>query len=219
MSLGKVGELYPDFANNIDDFQEILTVLKGYGGSDPSKVLNLIKKMGGINIAEGGSVDYKQGIIPTEAREVALKQFRKDIFDAGMAVDTENMAKGNVTNNIIASMYENLNMKASGFEQELQDFWRKINFIINRYFEMMGIDTRVSGELVFDRTILVNQKERAEENKIDLENLSLLSGFVSEEMIAEIINNLEFVKKNSNMTKEEILKSVLDKSQDFLIEE
>lgn len=208
-----------DFANNIDDFQEILTVLKGYGGSDPSKVLNLIKKMGGINIAEGGSVDYKQGIIPTEAREVALKQFRKDIFDAGMAVDTENMAKGNVTNNIIASMYENLNMKASGFEQELQDFWRKINFIINRYFEMMGIDTRVSGELVFDRTILVNQKERAEENKIDLENLSLLSGFVSEEMIAEIINNLEFVKKNSNMTKEEILKSVLDKSQDFLIEE
>src|SRR6056297_963861 len=37
-----------DFANNIDDFQEIITILKGYGGDNPAQFLNQMKRLGAV---------------------------------------------------------------------------------------------------------------------------------------------------------------------------
>jgi len=208
-----------DFMNNIDDFQEILMVIKGYAGSNPARVLNKLKQMGGVNVDSEGDVDYKQAKIPVEARKEALKQLRKDIFDAGMAVDTDRIATGNVTNNIIAAMYENLNMKANQFEQELQDFWRKLNKVINRYFEITNDSRRVEGELIFDRTMLVNQKEKSEEYKLEVEAATKLMGMVDNKLTANILSNLDFIKDKSDMTEEQILQSLNDKSDEFMIQD
>lgn len=207
-----------DFANNIDDFQEIFTVIRGYSGSRADEVLSLIKKLGGVNVDGDGDVDYKQGKIPTEARTKMLDIIRDLIYETAMAVDVKKIAAGNATNNTIAAMYEDLNMKASTFEQELQKFFRKFNVIINRYFEITGQSTRVDGELVFDRTMLVNQKEMAEQNKIEAETLVIISGLLDDETLAEIVTNMDFINKYANLTKEELMERLQRQTDAIQIE-
>jgi SPP1 family phage portal protein len=201
-----------DFANNIDDFQEIITILKGYGGDNPAQFLNQMKLLGAVPIDEDGDVEFKQGIIPVEARKEFLQMTRKNIFEFGMAVDVQEIAAGNATNVAIQSMYENLNMKASQFEQELQDFWKQTLYFINMYYGV-GIDN----ELVFDKKMLSNQKDTAEINKIEVETAAMLSAFFDDEALSNLISNLQFIKDKSDLSTEEILASVRSKSDDFMI--
>jgi len=203
-----------DFANNIDDFQEIIAILKGYGGENPAQFLNEMKKLGAVPVDEDGDVEFKQGIIPTAARESFLQVVRDDIYDNGMAVDVKKVAAGNSTNVAIQSMYENLNMKASQFEQELQDFWNQCLFFINSYYGV-GIENN----LVFDKTMLSNQIDEANINKLEAETIIILSSMLDNKTVGNILSNLHFIEDKSDMTQEEIIKSVISKSDEFIIPE
>ena len=203
-----------DFANNIDDFQEIITILKGYGGDNPAQFLNQMKRLGAVPIDEDGDVDFKQGIIPVEARKEFLAMTRKNIFEFGMAVDVQNIATGNATNVAIQSMYENLNMKASQFEQELQDFWQQVLYFLNTYYGV-GFNNR----LMFDKSMLMNKNDLLQGNKLEAETLALLNGLLDDETILEIASNLDFIKKNADISKDELINRLQSEMSAFTLEE
>ena len=203
-----------DFANNIDDFQEIITILKGYGGDNPAQFLNQMKRLGAVPIDEDGDVDFKQGIIPVEARKEFLAMTRKNIFEFGMAVDVQNIATGNATNVAIQSMYENLNMKASQFEQELQDFWQQVLYFLNTYYGV-GFNNR----LMFDKSMLMNKNDLLQGNKLEAETLALLNGLLDDETILEIASNLDFIKQNADISKDELINRLQSEMSIFTLEE
>ena len=76
-----------DFANNIDDFQDVYWILKNYNGQDLGEFMNEVKRLRTIKVGSDGDASAQTIQIPTEARQAFLQLARTEIFKGGMGVD------------------------------------------------------------------------------------------------------------------------------------
>jgi len=177
-----------DFANNIIDFQEIYHTLKNYNGQDLAEFNDQLKKLKVVPIGEDGEMQTHQIEVPVEAKKTYLELTRKNIFEFGMAVDVQNIATGNATVVAIQSMYENLNMKASDFEQELQDFWRQVIILINEFNQIAGNGIGpFDNYLVFDKSMISNINEV-------YERLSKWIGTIPQQILFKLLPDVDEVE-------------------------
>lgn len=173
-----------DFANNIIDFQEIYHTLKNYQGQNLEEFNAQLKKLKVVPIGEGGEMQTHQVEVPVNAKQTYLEITRKNIYEFGMAVDVNNIATGNATVVAIQSMYENLNMKASDFEQELQDFWRQVITLSNEFNAILGTGKQYDTYLEFDKSMISNINEI-------YERLSKWIGFIPQEILFKLLPDVD----------------------------
>jgi hypothetical protein len=133
---------------------------------------------------------------------------RRDIFEWGMAVDLQRLGEGKKVTTEIQSMFEGLNIKANDFEQELQDFWRQVIIIVNAFNEILNINTQYDHELIFDKSMLSNQKEKSEIQAKQVEAIINLSSILDNETLAALIAELDIVKENLDIDEEELLQRI-----------
>ncbi len=155
-----------DFANNLDDFQDIYWILKNYNGQDLDEFLTEIKELKAIRTGDGGDARAETINIPTEARIKMLDNTEKLIYKFGMGVNPDDI-EGNITNVRIKALYSNLDLKANDFEIELQDFMQQALYFLKKYFEIKntGFDFDESKiYLVFDRSMIINEAEMLQVN-------------------------------------------------------
>ncbi len=154
-----------DFANNIDDFQDVYLTLKNFmGDSDElGQVLKDVKRHK-VVVTDGDNTgaDFNTVEIPVNARESMLKLAEDNIYKFGMGLNMDNM-DGNITNVRIKAMYSNLNLKANDFEDELQIFWQQVMYFVNRYLEINS-KSPITSELIFVRDKIVNESEVLDAN-------------------------------------------------------
>lgn len=84
-------KVYSGFINDLDDIQELIFVLSGYGGEDLNSFLSDLKKYKTIKVDgdEGGAVSTLNIEIPIEARNSVLEATRKAIFEQGQGFDPQ----------------------------------------------------------------------------------------------------------------------------------
>lgn len=108
------------FANDIDDVQEVIFVIKNYGGEDKAEFLNDLKLKKTIKVDDEGGVDTIRAEIPHEARGAFLETVRKQIFVSGMGVDPETETIGNASGVALKFLYSLLELKAGLMETEFR---------------------------------------------------------------------------------------------------
>jgi SPP1 family phage portal protein len=173
-----------DFANNIIDFQEIYHTVKNYDGQDLEEFNEQLKRLKVVPVSEDGEMQTHQIEVPVNAKQTFLEITRKNIFEFGMAVDVQNIATGNATVVAIQSMYENLNMKAADFEQELQDFWRQVVKLTNEFNLITGSAAVIDNYLMFDKSMISNVNEV-------YERLSKWIGTIPTEILFELLPDVD----------------------------
>lgn len=208
-----------DFANNIIDFQDIYHTLKNYQGQDLAEFNQQLKILKTVPIGEDGEFTTHMAEVPVVAKQTYLGMKRKDIYEFAMAVDLKEIAAGNSTVVAIQSMFENLNMKAADFEQELQDFWRTFIKLVNFFNAALNINIVLDNKILFDKSMLMNEKEIIEKQKLQVETASLLMGVLDDETLIEAVSNLEFMKDNVDIDAAELLKRHDEKMAGIVIEE
>lgn len=115
--------VYSGFLNDLDDIQEIIFVLSGYGGTDLTEFLNDLKKFKTVKLDEE---EGKPGLstltidIPVEAREKMLSVTRKEIFEQGQGIDPQPENYGNASGEALKFMYSLLELKAGLMETEFR---------------------------------------------------------------------------------------------------
>lgn len=193
-----------DFANNIIDFQEIYHTVKNYDGQDLEEFNEQLKRLKVVPVGEDGEMQTHQIEVPVEAKKTYLELTRKNIFEFGMAVDVQNIATGNATVVAIQSMYENLNMKAADFEQELQDFWRQVIKLTNEFNLITGSAAVLDNYLMFDKSMISNVNEV-------YERLSKWIGTIPTEILFELLPDvdkdkaMELMEEEVNQLKTQLL--------------
>jgi SPP1 family phage portal protein len=193
-----------DFANNIIDFQEIYHTVKNYDGQDLEEFNEQLKRLKVVPVGEDGEMQTHQIEVPVEAKKTYLELTRKNIFEFGMAVDVQNIATGNATVVAIQSMYENLNMKAADFEQELQDFWRQVIKLTNEFNLITGSAAVIDNYLMFDKSMISNVNEV-------YERLSKWIGTIPTEILFELLPDvdkdkaMELMEEEVNQLKTQLL--------------
>lgn len=115
--------VFSGFFNDLEDIQEIIFVLSGYGGTNLAEFLGDLKKYKTVKLDEE---EGKPGLstitidIPVEAREKMLTMTRKEIFEQGQGVDPQPENYGNASGEALKFMYSLLELKAGLMETEFR---------------------------------------------------------------------------------------------------
>lgn len=185
-----------DLANNLEDYKEILYMLKNYAGEDIGEFLADLKMYNVVKVDDEGGFDVKQQEVPHEARKLALEVLRKSIFDDSMSLDTDTIKGGSLTNVAIKSAMIDLDLKTDKFEWQAVDY---ITNILEFYYEHIGkvIDTNIT----FTRRNIVNDSEI-------IENIYKMRDDISHKTALKLNPYIEEVEKELEMLEAENMEKV-----------
>jgi SPP1 family phage portal protein len=167
-----------DFANNIDDFQDVYWIVKNYGATDLQSLQEDIKHFKTLRLDDDGDAKTETVEIPTEAREKMLQLVETNIYKFGQGVDTEKIGDGNVTNVVIRSRYVPLDLKADDFQGQVENYIDDLMYFVNRYHAEVNKTVYENVVPVFDRSMIINKQEM-------LETLAKQRGIISDITLLE----------------------------------
>lgn len=162
------------FANDLDDASMIYWTITNAGGMDDVDLAQFLERMKVVKAAVVGDdasgnakAEAHTLDVPYQSRESYLTRLEADMYKDAMALDTTQIAAGQVTATQIEAAYEPLNEKADMFEYCVLEF-------INGILDVLGIDDSVT----FVRSKMANKNEEIQ---------ALLNGaeYLSQEYITE----------------------------------
>lgn len=118
-------KVFSGFLNDLEDIQEVIYVLTGYGGQDLKEFVRDLKESKAIKI-EAGDDTSAPGVetltinIPVEAREKMLDITRKAIFEQGQGIDPDPQNFGNSSGVALKFLYSLLELKSGLMETEFR---------------------------------------------------------------------------------------------------
>lgn len=174
-------KLMSGFANDIDDIQEIIWVIKNYRGGDDTPVygadgnvllddhgnpimrpvdrLQMMKAKKIIDVDEHGGVDALKGEIPFQARQAFRDILKEEFWTSAMAVDPHPDTTGNQSGVYIDFLYGLLELKSSLVETE---FRPSIDEFLQTVVQFLGGDTSKQFTQTWKRTKPQNDTEVAQ---------------------------------------------------------
>ena len=108
------------FANDMEDVQEIIFVLKNYGGEDKTEFVQDLRQSKVIKVEADGGVDTIRAEIPHEARGEFLDRVHRQIFVSGMGVDPDPERFGDSSGVALKYLYSLLELKAGMMETQFR---------------------------------------------------------------------------------------------------
>ena len=140
------------FANTVDEASLIYWTISNAGGMADVDLVKFVEHMKTVKAAvvddDGARAESHTINIPFEGHESILNRLEKDLYRDAMAVNTDDIAAGNVTATQIRAAYDALNSKVDQYETCVNDF-------IQGILSVAGIDD----EPTFTRSQIVNQTE------------------------------------------------------------
>lgn len=162
---------YSGFANDLEDIQEVILTLSGYGGTDIGEFLTDLKKYKVIKLddsTDNPGVDTLSIQIPVEAREKMLELTRAAIFEEGQGIDPRPRSFGEASGVALRFLYSLLELKAGLTETQFRGGFEKLIRSILSYY---GMRAESIGQ-VWTRTAIQNDSELSQ---IALQSREILS--------------------------------------------
>lgn len=132
-------KVYSGFMDDLEDIQEIIFVLSGYGGTDLKEFIQDLKKFKTVKLdadEENPGLSTLTIDIPVEAREKMLTMTRRAIFEQGQGVDPQPENYGNASGEALKFMYTLLELKAGLMETEFRISIEEFISVICKYLNV-----------------------------------------------------------------------------------
>lgn len=114
------------FANTVDEASLIYWTISNAGGMNDEDLVKFVEHMKTVKAAvvdeEGATAESHSIEAPYQSREAILERLEKDLYRDAMAVNTDDIAAGNVTATQIRAAYNALNSKVDQYETCVIDF-------------------------------------------------------------------------------------------------
>ena len=152
-------------SNNIQDANEVLTVVKGFEGDNLDELMLNIKAKKHLGVTEDGGVEVHTVDIPYQARQAKLDLDEKNIYKFGFGLNTSGLKDTSATTNIaIKSAYSLLDMKTNKLEIRLKQFMRKLlKVVLDEINDEHGTDYQQKDVYFnFEREVPTNAQENAQ---------------------------------------------------------
>ncbi len=195
-------KVYSGFINDLDDIQELIFVLSGYGGTELASFLSDLKKYKTIKV--DGDEGSNPGVstlnieIPIEARNSVLQATRKAIFEQGQGFDPQPENFGNQSGEALKFMYSLLEMKAGLTETEFQLGFARLIRAICRH---QGIECKKIVQ-TWTRTSIKNDTEQAQICKDSVGIVSKKTILKNHPLVEDADAELKQLEKEEQETKQ-----------------
>lgn len=151
------------YANDLYDVQEIIFVLRNYGGEDLATFLTELKRYKAIKVdgdtTAAGGVETMQIEIPIEARVKFLDILKKQIFISGQGVDPDPANFGNSSGVALKYLYSLLEIKAGLMETEFRAGFKQFLKLILHY---LRVSEDIDIQQIYTRNMISNDQETAQ---------------------------------------------------------
>lgn len=200
------------FANDLDDASMIYWTITNAGGMDDVDLAQFLERMKVVKAAVVGDdasgnakAEAHTLDVPYQSREAYLTRLEADMYKDAMALDTTQIAAGQVTATQIEAAYEPLNEKCDDFEYCINEF-------IDGILAVLGIEDTVT----FTRSKMSNKNEEIQ---------AILSGaeYLSQEYITEklltILGDIDRVDEIMEQIADESMSRMSEGEKEDLMEE
>lgn len=156
-----------DLDNNLDEVQEIITVLKGYESTDLSEFKENLRYYKAIKVSgeDGSRVDKLELQIPIQARKEMLDRLEENIFLFGQGVNMKTDRFGSSPSGVsLKFLYSALDLKASIMERKFRKSIKRLLWFATEYINILDKKDYNSTDIqvTFRRTMITNDKEDVE---------------------------------------------------------
>lgn len=156
-------KLVSGFCNDVDDLQEIIWVIKNYGGERSETdidaegneiqkkvdLLQMLKAKKWVSVDENGGLETVRGEIPHEARSVLRDILNDEFWPAAMAVNPNPEKIGNQSGEFMQHLFNLLELKAGLMETEFRD---SIDAFLQAVLHYLGADESAQFTQTWKRT-------------------------------------------------------------------
>jgi SPP1 family phage portal protein len=153
-----------DNQNSFDELQELITVLRGYEGTDLSEFMQNMKYYKAIKVDSDGGVESLKQEMPMDSIDKHLDRIREAIFTFGAGVDVSSDSFGNSPSGIaLKFLYSLLDMKSSTLERKFRQGIQELIWFLCEYLSISGKGDFDYKEVdyTFRRSMMVNELEMA----------------------------------------------------------
>lgn len=153
-----------DNQNSFDELQELIYVIRGYDGTDPSEFIRNLKYYKMIKVDSEGGVDSIQAEVPMDAIMKHMENLENSIYTFGQGVNIGTDKFGNSPSGIaLKFLYSLLDLKASTLERKFRPSIQQLIWFLCEYLSMSGkgdFDYKAV-DYTFKRSMMVNDLETA----------------------------------------------------------
>lgn len=182
-----------DFGNNLEDANDVYWIIRNYQGQDIGEFLADWKQYKTIQVDDNGDARPETIEVPYQARQTALEILRKEIYSSAMALDTDILSGGSLTNVAIKVAMTDLDLKTDEFEWNVIDY---VDNIISIASEMIKLE-QVEQDIKFIRRSITNDTEI-------VDNITTMRSEISHETYLELNPYIDDVDKELERYKEEL---------------
>lgn len=150
-----------DLSNILQDIPNSIKVVKNYDGTDPGEFNQNISLFRTAFVSDGGDITTLESTTDIATVDSHLERLRKDIYEAGCGVDTQEVNLGNASGVALKFRYIDLDMDtdelANEFSLSLENL---IYFIkVDLFQRGLGDFFETDYEIIFNTDTIMNEQE------------------------------------------------------------
>ena len=145
----------------IIDIPDAIKVFKGYGGADLGELVDKINQYRAILVDQDGDVDKLETVLQMEGPNSILDRIRKDAYEDGGGVDTQNTETGDKSGVALKFLYSDLDLDSEELEQEMNVFMEWLLWFIDFDIRLKGKGDFEEEEvtIAYHKSLIINESE------------------------------------------------------------
>ena len=168
-----------DVANALEEEPDKIKIIKDYDGTNKEEFIQNLAVYRMVFLRDTGSVTTLDTSIDLTAELANLDRLRKDIYEFGQGIDTQERDLGNASGVALKFVYSDLDLDCSGFGDELSWAFEQMAWFVAEDLKLRNAVGGVDFEdltITYNTSIMINEKEQ-------IENVKNSEGVVSQKTL------------------------------------
>jgi len=156
-----------DTSNNLQDVPNSIKVVKNYDGTDKGEFVQNLATFRTAFVSGDGDMSVVETKMDIAAIDSHLNRLRKDIYEAGSGVDTQEVSLGNASGVALKFRYADLDSDTDDMASEFAASLEELIWFIKVDLLNKGIGdfTETTFEIIFNTDSIINEHEIIEDAK------------------------------------------------------
>lgn len=146
-------------SDNLGETSGALMVLTNYDGTDLGEFRENLARYRAVKVSDGGGLDIMAHPVHTDSLLAHLQQDRKDLYEIGRGVDTQNESFGTASGVAMKFLYADLDLDCAGIESAFAAGFEQMVYFVGLFAGLMGLGdfSDVSAEIILNRDIIISE--------------------------------------------------------------
>ena len=197
-----------NFVNNLlEDPRNSIMVLKNYDGEDLGEFRRNLATYGAVKVRSGegehGGVDVLSVDVNSENYKTILRQLKTSLIENARGVDTKDdrLSAGKVNEMNIQTMYDDIDLDASGMEREFQTSLQELMYFVDMFLKKQGVSIPKENDKIefqFNRDMLMNESAKIEDFVKSYGRISDETAVANHPWVSDLDKEMEKMKQDQS---------------------